>query len=94
MKKIFIICYDIEKDRIRNKIRKILINYGERWQYSTYLCFFTDKELQTVSNDLEKLIAKNDSVIWIPVSFSFMERITCQGRSIRELKKIDYHLII
>ena len=39
----YLISYDIEKDRIRNKIAKELENYGTRVQYSVFECRITEK---------------------------------------------------
>ena len=47
----YIISYDIENDRIRRKIAKVLENYGKRVQYSVFECNLT-------SNHFEKLYAK------------------------------------
>ena len=41
----YLVSYDIEKTKIRNKIAKTLENYGERVQYSVFECRITAKQL-------------------------------------------------
>lgn len=86
-KKRFFIAYDITKDKLRSKIQKKLENYGFRIQYSNYLCHFFAKDLRTVKNYCEKIIEKDDSIVWIPISDQLLNLITYQGKIINFLRK-------
>lgn len=53
-KKLYIICYDIEKDKQRNKIAKALENYGKRVNYSVFECFLTPAQHRLIYSKLMK----------------------------------------
>ena len=60
----YIIAYDIENDRTRNKIAKILEGYGIRVQKSVFECKLTKRELSTLEKKFNELInTKTDSVL-------------------------------
>lgn len=42
----YIVCYDIVSDRIRNRIVKTLEGYGRRVQYSVFECDLNEKRYQ------------------------------------------------
>ena len=42
----YVISYDIESDRTRRKLAKLLEGYGVRIQYSVFECNLTDKRFQ------------------------------------------------
>lgn len=56
-KKIFcVVAYDIQDDRSRIQISKILEKYGTRINYSVFECMFTDRQFQKIPNNLERWI--------------------------------------
>ncbi len=64
----YIISYDIQKDKIRNKAAKLLTKYGLRVQYSVFECFLTQENYQLLNTKLNALVnKKTDSVIFYPV---------------------------
>ena len=50
----YIICYDIENDKIRRRISVILQGFGQRVQKSVFECELDEKALQRLKNQLEK----------------------------------------
>lgn len=42
----YVISYDISNDRRRNKIAKILLDYGRRVQYSVFECEMNQKSFK------------------------------------------------
>ncbi len=52
----YVISYDIEKDKVRNKIAKTLENYGKRVQYSVFECRITQKQYDKLYSELAKLM--------------------------------------
>ena len=61
----YIIAYDIENDKIRNKVSKILEGYGVRLQKSVFECKLSKTALKKLEKELETLIdRKKDSVIF------------------------------
>jgi CRISPR-associated protein Cas2 len=51
-----IVAYDIENDRNRNKIAKILKDYGERVQKSVFECNINENMLNRMLKRVEKFI--------------------------------------
>ncbi len=51
-----LITYDITSDKIRNKVSKILLDYGRRVQYSVFESDMTEKELERVLKKIKSLI--------------------------------------
>ncbi|WDC85200.1 CRISPR-associated endonuclease Cas2 [Caloramator sp. mosi_1] len=63
-KNLYVISYDISKDRTRNKVSKVLEGFGQRVQYSLFECRLNNTQLQTIKMKLLKLIDnKEDSII-------------------------------
>ena len=56
----YIISYDIEKDKVRNKIAKELANYGQRVQYSVFECRISFKQYQELYGKLLVLMEEED----------------------------------
>ncbi len=57
-----VVSYDIVEDRTRNKVAKLLLDYGERVQYSVFE-LFSSEDLEEVMNLITPLIDhKTDSV--------------------------------
>jgi len=79
-KKRFLVCYDVSINKIRTKIQKKLTAYGIRIQYSNYLCEFFPKELSETRKFCENILGKKDTLIWIPMSDSLLEKIYFQGK--------------
>jgi CRISPR-associated protein Cas2 len=55
-----VVCYDIPKDRRRNRVCKLLKNYGERAQYSVFECLLRPKELRQLKQRLKSLIVPQE----------------------------------
>ncbi len=58
----YIISYDISNDRKRNRLAKILLDYGTRVQYSVFECVMDDKLLEEMIKKLKRVISEKDSV--------------------------------
>lgn len=48
----YLVCYDITSDQVRNKIVKTLEGYGRRVQYSVLECDLTEKRYQELYEKL------------------------------------------
>ena len=53
-----VISYDVEPDRTRTRIAKLLKNYGERVQKSVFECDLEETELDGLVNRLQKTLGK------------------------------------
>ncbi|NMB13573.1 MAG: CRISPR-associated endonuclease Cas2 [Firmicutes bacterium] len=59
----FVVAYDIEDDKRRTKIHKLLKNYGQWMQFSLFECNLTQEEFIKLEYRLEKLIdPERDSI--------------------------------
>jgi len=59
----YIIAYDITKDKNRNKIATILSDYGQRVQYSIFECDISNEQLKHLIRRINKHIdAETDSL--------------------------------
>lgn len=61
----YVISYDIVKDKTRNKIAKELCNYGMRVQYSVFECKLTDHKMNELYFKLTDLIQGEEGSIRI-----------------------------
>lgn len=76
-KKIFcVVAYDIQDDRSRIQISKILEKYGTRINYSVFECMFTDRQFQKIQINLER---------WINSVMILWYIIRCASIAIQEL---------
>ena len=63
MKQLYLIAYDISKNKIRNKVADLLTQYGERINLSVFECMLTVKQKEKIIDELDKLInPKTDSI--------------------------------
>ena len=59
----YVVCYDITRDRTRNRVRKLLNGYGERVQYSVFECPIDAKQLCQLRSKLaEFALEGKDSI--------------------------------
>ncbi len=52
----YLISYNIEKDKVRNRIAKTLENYGKRVQYSVFECFLNEGKFNELYGRLVELM--------------------------------------
>lgn len=91
----YIITYDIEEDRDRNKIMKILKDYGNRLQYSVYQCNLDEKNLMALVKKLQKrLRSQNDSIIVFKLCNKCYSEIRMYGSKKEILSRDDDDVII
>nr|WP_223270029.1 CRISPR-associated endonuclease Cas2 [Nostoc sp. 'Peltigera membranacea cyanobiont' 213] len=65
----YLVCYDIVSDTRRNKVAKLLEAYGLRVQKSVFECVLDEKQYETLSKYLFRLVNKReDQVRFYPMS--------------------------
>ena len=78
-KMFYVVVYDIEKDRTRLKVSKILEKYGMRVNYSVFECMFTESQLDKVWEQTGSLIdLRSDTVIYYRVCIDCYTKIIYQ----------------
>ena len=67
--KCVLIIYDIEDNKRRNKVVKVLESYGVRVQKSAFECYANERRLGDLKDRLKKYIEDDDSIrIYTPFS--------------------------
>lgn len=58
----YVVSYDIPDDRKRDRIAKVLLDFGARVQYSVFECIMDDDAIERLTARLTELIEDEDSV--------------------------------
>jgi CRISPR-associated protein Cas2 len=59
----FLICYDIEDDRRRNRVARMLLGWGRRVQYSVFeVACVREADLERLKRELENIRENGDSI--------------------------------
>ena len=90
MKKFIIIAYDVEDDRRRRQVAKLLEAIGKRVNKSVFECFLTEGQFEKLRRGIGKRVTRYDSVLYYPLCRSCIERVDRQGIEFgpREIVKI------
>ncbi|MCC8198152.1 MAG: CRISPR-associated endonuclease Cas2 [Tannerellaceae bacterium] len=84
-----VVAYDIQDDKKRNKIAKILEKYGVRVNYSVFECLFTDSQYIKVQSELiKKIDIRSDSIIFYPVCINCYTKILYQPSNLKSDRKV------
>ena len=59
---LILITYDISNDKRRNKVSALLEGYGSRVNFSVFECILTQTKLDKLTQEIQNLISKMDSV--------------------------------
>lgn len=77
----WVVSYDISEDKARQKIAKILLDYGERVQYSVFECELEKEDLKKLIGKLSVLIDGGDSIRYYMICQSCRKKTIFIGRS-------------
>ena len=89
-----VISYDIVKDKRRNRVAKILLNYSIRVQYSVFECYENEEIVKKLIEDISKEInEKEDSVIFYRVCSSCENKIKVLGKEKKDDFEQDYIIV-
>ena len=79
-KKLFyVVAYDVENDKMRTKVSKMLEKYGVRINYSVFECMFTEKQLLQVQEKINRLIStQTDTIVYYPCCVNCFSKIVYQ----------------
>ena len=64
---IFLITYDISKDKIRNKVFKLLESIGTPLQKSVFITDISEIQKNRIQEEIHKSMEKDDSLFVIPI---------------------------
>ncbi len=77
-----LVTYDIENDRRRTKIHKILSDFGTAVQYSVFECFIPEQDFALLREKLRKQMDSkhpDDSIRYYILCRSCVEKIAVDG---------------
>lgn len=79
----YVICYDITENKIRNKVAEYLKGIAYRIQYSLFMADLNDRELEKVKINLSGLIriAEKPLLLIVPVCKSCKQKIWKVGEA-------------
>ena len=86
--KVYLVCYDICDPKRLRRVYKTMRGYGERMQYSVFLCELPPIRLAELRAALEKVVAAmEDQVLIIPLG-------SPKGRPTREMTTVGLPLVL
>ena len=77
-----LVTYDIENDRRRTKIHKILSNFGSPVQYSVFECFISEEDFEELRRKLKMQMDPkhpDDSIRYYRLCRSCVEKVEIDG---------------
>ncbi len=80
LKNCYLICYDIRSSKRWRKAYKLLEGYGERVQYSIFRCFLSQRDREKLRWELETVLAKEDSILFVRLSDRCLQDIPKYNR--------------
>lgn len=84
---IYVVAYDIESDRIRTKLAKLLEGYGRRLQRSVFLCDMTAKRCATLKSTMKALAGKDSGdIVIIPLCQGCQGKIRHLGSEVKNFE--------
>lgn len=88
-----LISYDIQDDRTRTKVAKILTDYGTRIQFSVFECDISNKQFEELKAKINELIdQENDRVRFYQICKSCQKTAIISG--VAELYEKDEFTVI
>ncbi len=80
MKKFFVIAYDIERNKKRREVCKLLESHGRRVNRSVFECFITQKQLEDVKEKIGAMVKpREDCVLYYEICKSCLDKADRQG---------------
>lgn len=79
--RLWMICYDIADDEVRQQVSKLLEYVGDRVQYSVFECWLSPAEMRWLSQQIAlHLVIGTDSIRYYPLCSWCQDKVAWQGR--------------
>ena len=79
----YVVAYDIANTKRRNKVSKLLKEYGERVNLSVFECELKKGKFPLLRNQISGIIKKKeDVVIYYPLCLNCLARMVSDGKGI------------
>lgn len=79
-KRRYLICYDIEDDIKRGKLHNMLLNYGDRLQYSVFEADLSREDVADIIGRAKKYVGEEDSMRVYPLCRKCRNSVQSLGR--------------
>lgn len=77
---LYTVSYDLPDDKRRTKLAKLLINYGQRVQYSVFECYLDDERLSRLRGKINRILdEKEDQVRIYRICAACQKRLEVHG---------------
>ena len=89
-KAFIVIAYDISETKRRNKVAKLLRQYGSPINLSVFECMVTEAQLINIRESIYKMIdSKQDKVVYYRMCLNCYTKITYQPEHMKKKPKIS-----
>lgn len=86
-----IIAYDVNSDKKRVKVAKILEKHGARINLSVFECMFTQLQYSIVKQEIRKLInPQKDTIIYYPICMTCFTKIVYQPERRQVINSVKF----
>jgi len=75
----YLIVYDVRSTPRRTRLASLLLDYGDRVQFSVFEACLTGAELEELLPEMEKIIAKEDSLFVYALCSACIRKIERRG---------------
>ena len=79
MKKFIVIAYDVEDDRRRRQVAKLLESTGRRVNKSVFECFLTGSQFRKLRQKIDAEVTSYDSILYYSLCRNCIEKIDRRG---------------
>jgi CRISPR-associated protein Cas2 len=91
----WLVCYDISDPKRLRKVASACEDFGERKQYSVFLCRLSPTQFQRLRARLYELIHKEqDQVLFLPVCASCVNKMEAMGREMEAVDARDVVVVV
>ena len=73
------VAYDVEDNKRRRQVAKLLEAVGKRVNKSVFECFLTDGQMAKLKHCIEKRVTRYDSILYYHLCKSCIERVERRG---------------
>ena len=93
--KFVVVCYDIREDKRRNKVAKILEDYGVRVQYSVFECILKGEMVDNLKMRIEQILTEEDKIYYYYLCSSCVGKIEVYGREDGEriIEEVECYIV-
>jgi CRISPR-associated protein Cas2 len=90
----YLVCYDIRDDARLRRVRKLMLGYGHRLQYSIFRCRLTARDIERMKWELSRIMLSEDSLVVASLCKACVDKLSVDGSRVSWPKdKPGYEII-